>query len=123
MNRVRLSQEEAQWFGRNILKSIELCISKAKKDPLILERKTFKGLKSMEEKAKLAKETATEQLDLILSSKQKIIVREIAGSLLLGLRNKIIPNYEQRGADLDPKYLINAKAKADMLQGLYRKLS
>lgn len=122
MNRVRLTQEEAQWFGRNILKSLEIFEARAKKNPQVLEKRTYRGFKSMKEKAEKAKDLTEKSIDIILSQKQKLIVRELIGTVLNGLITKTIPSYEAR-TDLDPKYIANAKAKAAQLSLMHRKFS
>ncbi len=123
IGRVSLTKDEAQWFSRNILKMTEVLEGSARKDKGILERGTYKLLKSMNEIATaLANphpEAGDAKVEIILSRKQKLCVRELIGSVYKTLVNGVIPKYkEQAGRD---EYLQRAEDKAKALESMMRK--
>lgn len=118
--RVRLNKDEAQWFGRNLRKSMELLEGAATKDPGVLERRSYKVLASMKDKYIPAETFEGEALDMNLTRKQKEVTAGIIQSVLIPLVGKAIPEYVSRG-DEYKDYLENAKRKAELLRTMMRK--
>lgn len=127
IDRVQFTKDEAGWFARNVARSLQILEAKALKEPKTRERTTFKVLASM---AKTVTDVidilnqeggAAEPIDLILKRKQKLVVRQMVSDMAKGLRAHTIPQYEK-----DPEkfkdYLVNAKAKAELLEAMERKL-
>lgn len=119
MNRVQLNKEEALWFSRSILKSIINIEAKARKDPAILKRNTYKTLIQIREQAELMRTNAGESNGLIFSMKQKILIKGIADALARGLEDSVIPVYVKRGLTA---HELQATAKLSFLKVLARKL-
>ncbi len=113
MNKVTLTQEEAQWFSRNVIKMANLLAAQSKNDPGILDRSTYKTLESMREKAIAIDqmgEEYVERVDVQLSRKQKLIVAELIQSVNKTLIDRILPEYERRGGH--EKYIKMGQEKA-----------
>ncbi len=117
MNKVTLTAEEAQWFSRNVRKMIVVLEAQGKNDPKILERSTYKTLKSMEEIAGTLPDT--ELVQLMLSRKQKLITKELIISVTKTLTDRILPEYERRGGH--EKYIEMGKMKSKALAAMARK--
>lgn len=123
MNRVSLTKEEAAWFTRNVVKTTQLLEAAAKKDPKILERSTYKTLASILPAvvtATVAVEAKLPTVDVQLTRKQRIVVRELILSVNKTLTERVIPEYERRG-DSHKDYLDKALVKADTLEKMARK--
>lgn len=124
MNRVVLSREEGRWFSRNVLKSLILLESRAKKDKAILERTTYKVLKSIKPQAEkmdaALKAFGDEEyeLELMLASKQKSVVKTMIEDTQKELVTTILPVYEARGLD---KYRDDVKNKIELLKSMSKK--
>lgn len=126
IDRVTLTKEEAGWFSRNVIKMKQLLEASESKNKGVTGRTTYKALASMEEKATEIKsilEAAPEdpyEIDLILSRKQKMVIKELVSSVHKTLTTRVIPEYERRG-ESHKDYLTNAKDKAVKLETLMRK--
>lgn len=116
--RVSLTQKEAKWLTRNVVKTRQILENASKKDPEILERKTYKTLTAIES-AVTGLSAEAEQVDVMLSRKQKKTVGTLVLQTMLVLEEKIIPEYTKRNLT---EYLEDAKIKAQLLKSLYRKL-
>ncbi len=121
MNRVSLNKHEAEWFSRNVFKMTQLLEVSARKDAGVLGRATYKTLKSMLPIAEKATKTESEQVDVMLTRKQKLILRDLIGSVNKTLIEKVIPEYKRRG-ESHSGYLLNAEKKAEALKIFERKL-
>ncbi len=121
MNKVTLTAEEAQWFSRNVLKMITTLEAQGKNDPKILERATYKTLNSLQDTAEEAKTLVGEGflVELMLSRKQKLIVKELILSVNKTLTDRIIPEYKRRGGH--EKYVEMGEAKSKQLAAMARK--
>lgn len=119
MNRVSLNKDEAQWFSRNVLKMIALLESAEVKDKEILSRTTYKTLNSMREQAQAAGTEDQAGVELMLSRKQKQVVRELLQSVNKALVERILPEYKRRGGH--EKYIEIGEAKAKQLDAMQRK--
>lgn len=130
VERVSFTQEEAQWFARNVVRAKRLLEVSSRKDKGVLERTTYKSLAAMARKAEAVATTETEIVDVLLPRKQKIVLRDLIGSVLKTLITHVIPEYERRtteASDADavldyPGYLEKAKSKAIRLEKMARKL-
>jgi hypothetical protein len=122
MNRVALTKDEAEWFSRNVVKMTQLLEATAKKkDAKILERSTYKTLASMVPhvmKAQAQLKLEAEPVELHLTRKQKLTVRELITSVNKTLKEHVIPEYTRRQ---DTKALENATVKAAALDKMARK--
>lgn len=119
MNKVTLTKEEAQWFSRNVLKMISLLEAQGQRDADILRRTTYKTLSAMKAQAELAAVDEAEKTDLILTRKQKLMVKELIQSVNKTLVERILPEYAKRGGH--EKYIEMGKAKAKQLDTMARK--
>lgn len=121
MDRVRFTKEEVQWFARNIKKMTELLETASRKDKGILERSTYKSLLAMVPKADQALTENQEETDIMLTRKQRLVLRELISSVGKTLTERVIPEYQRRG-ESHKEYLTNAQNKAEKLSKMVRKL-
>ncbi len=123
LQRVRFNREEAAWYSRNVIKSKELLEEKAKRDPAIVERLTYKLVSKMQEQALktfVALAGSAEEYDVMLKRKERMILREMVQKMHDGLKQATIPKYERDGDKAE--YLARAIEKAKLLNGMARKL-
>lgn len=125
IDRVVLTKDEAGWFSRNVIKMKELLEASEKRNAGVKNRATYRGLVSLQGRAE---QTAAAleafgdepfEIDMLLSKKQKLIVRGLIGTVMQGLA-KTIEEYERRGPG-HKEYLDRAKLKAELLNNMNRK--
>lgn len=125
MNRGVFTPPEADWLSRNILKSLTLLEVMAEKDPQTRDRKTYKVLKTLEEKMEEVKVTVAQlgqdgyEVELLLSTKQKQLLKELVDKSVNSLETVIIPEYVRRGLE---DYVAKSRDKIQKLKVLSRKL-
>lgn len=121
IERVSLTQEEAQWFSRYVLKMIPFMETAGQRDPKILERTTYKTLVSMRDKATFIANTPEVPVnDISLSRKQKLLMQDLIGSVQRNLSERILPEYRRRGGY--DKYLEAGEKQIEFFNKLLRKL-
>ena len=129
MDRVTLTPSEAAWFSRNLDKMlIQMEKESRRKDAKILERKTYKVMDSMrpeiERTYKIIEAFGEDEqyvIDVMLNDKQRLLVKQLVGSVHKGLVERVIPEYKKRG-ESHAEYQSNAEAKAVFLEKLWRKV-
>lgn len=128
INRVAFTPAEAGWFSRSVVKAKQVLEAKAKTDPSVLERKTYKILTKMQAEAERVGQiveafTETEQyeVDVNLTRKQKLVLEGIVNQVHQGLSQGAIPKYE-KDPEQYKEYLEREIEKARMLNSLARKL-
>lgn len=123
MDRVSLTKDEAEWFFRNVVKMTQLLEATVTKDPKVLERSTYKTLASLVPvitKAKALVAAKIEPVEVQVNRKQRLIIKDLIGSVVRNLNDRVIPEYERRG-DSHKDYLDNAKNKSEALGKMMRK--
>lgn len=124
-DKVVLNKDEAGWFSRNVKSSLRILAASEPKNPGVTERSSYKLLKSMEEMATEAESILNQvgeepcEIELYMSRKQKLTVRELIKRTHGSLVTKIIPTYRERGNHQE--YLVRAEKKAEMLDAMQRK--
>lgn len=125
MNRVVLTREEGRWLSRNVLKTKSVFEARAKQEPQILDRTTYKTVVALEQKAKEIEDVLQAfgeneyEFELMLTQKQKTVLRDILGKTLTALEETILPEYEKRGLEDRAK---GTKRKIGLLKDMGRKL-
>ncbi len=123
IERISLNKVEAQWFSRNVTKTLMLMEAATSKDPNITERSTYRVLKAIEAEAQniqliMGMNPAADKFDFCLSRKQKKIIKTLIGNTISVLTDKIIPEYKRRELN---DYLFDAETKASLLSTMLRK--
>jgi hypothetical protein len=122
LNRVSLTKDEAGWFARNVPKMKALLEASEAKNPGVKDRASYKIICKMEEQAAKAAEALkgeAETIDIYLTRKQKLMLREAASRMGSGLE---IVNEEYRKRGGHEEYIEANEYKAQYLKSLARKL-
>ncbi len=86
MDRVVLNKEEAGWFSRNVMKTIQLLEASEPKNPGVKDRSIYKGMLSMKSKAAFAADALRAfgeepfEIEIMLGKKQRKLVADLVGS-------------------------------------------
>jgi hypothetical protein len=102
-DRVVLDKAEADWFSRNVLKTVQLLEARAAKEPAVLERRTYRVCKSLVDQATtiadILAQLGTEpyEVELQVKAKQRQAVGSMLEMTVKSLEEKILPEYERRG--------------------------
>lgn len=124
MDRVKLNADEAAWFARNVIKSRIIMDAKSKESPEILKRETYKVLSKIENQARVIEKAFEAGIsegftaDIILSKKQRSVIRKMVNETVKILDAVIIPKYASKGLT---EYETDAKIKSSLLKTMARK--
>jgi hypothetical protein len=123
-NTVILDKAEAEWLSRNVLKTMSILETASQKDAQILERRTYKVIKSLSTQAKEMADVIAQlgdepyEVELQLKVKQRQGVAAMIESTLRALETQILPEYKKRGLD---KYVQDVEQKLLLLRFMQRK--
>lgn len=130
ISRVRLTKHEAQWFSRNVIKTIQSIEEQSKSRPELLERGGYKTLVKIRDQAvsiadELTREAPGEvTYDISLSRKQKLALRAMIETTLNVLAEKILPEYQRRSSaepEQYKQYVSDTEMKVELLKKMARK--
>ena len=124
MNRVVLTKEEARWLSRNLVKTKMILEAASKKDAEILERSTYKVIKSLNpeavEMASILDQLGDEpyEFEIMLKEKQKKVLHSLVEKTIKSLSDVLLPAYERKNL---PEYTEDTKRKIELLKIMVRK--
>lgn len=127
MSTVSLNREEARWISRNVSKTLTILEAASKRDPGILDRKTYKLLNEVRPKAAalgttldLSPDNSTgEALTIELTIGQKTALTALVDATIKSLTEMVLPKYIEKNL-LD--YATATRIKIDLIREMRRKI-
>lgn len=123
-DKIILNKAEAAWFSRNVLKTLTILSARAKKNPSVLKRVTYRVLQHLQPKAAeieaCLKQLGEEpfEVELIIKKKPRSVVATLVANTAGILETQILPKYEERN---EVDYAKETKVKIEMLKTMGRK--
>jgi hypothetical protein len=124
IERTVLTKDEARWLSRNISKTKTILEAVAKKDPQVLERTTYKTIKSLAPEAEQIASTLDQlgeepfEIEIQLKVKQKRALYILIEKTLNSLENVILPKYREQNKT---EYIEDVENKLVILKSMIRK--
>lgn len=127
MSQIVLNREEAIWVSRNVSKTLTILEAAAKRDPQILERKTYKLINEIRPKAAALgtaidltpDNSSGESLTIELTTGQKTALTALVDATIKSLTEMVLPKYVEKNL-LD--YAAATRIKIDLIREMRRKL-